>query len=176
MILGHLTGTYLIVKLLKPKATLAILASTLIGAYFPDIIDKSFMLCSIGTGRFVAHSITFLTILLGLISLPFLYIEKFKKYKNLYLWFSLGCYLHLLQDLVQLKTLLWPFLGPFEKVAIQSPPSLAKITKDYYSFKGGQLIWTEIVVHSLFFLYQIWFIFITRRKKDSITDHKNIHK
>ena len=113
MILGHLTGTYLIVKLLKPKATVPLLASSLIGAYFPDIIDKSLMLFSIGNGRFVAHSLPFLTVLLGFISLPFLFTKSIRKYRHLYLWFSLGCYLHLLLDFVQIKTLLWPFLGAF---------------------------------------------------------------
>ncbi|MEC8624615.1 MAG: metal-dependent hydrolase [Bdellovibrionota bacterium] len=169
MILGHLTGTYLIVKLFKPKATIPLLTSSLIGAYFPDIIDKSLMLFSIGNGRFVAHSLPFLSILLGIISLPFLNIKSLREYRHLYLWFSLGCYLHLLQDFVQIKTLLWPFLGSFEAVASVSRPSLTGITKEYYSFKGSQLIWTELGIHFLFIIYQTWLFFLTRRKKEKTT-------
>lgn len=167
MILGHLTGTYLIVKLLKPKAPIPLLICSLIGAYFPDIIDKSLMLFSVGNGRFVAHSLPFLTALLVIISLPFLFIKPLKKYRSLYLWFSLGCYLHLLQDFVQIKTLLWPFLGPFEPTADIPPPSLSGITKEYYSFEGSQLIWPELAIHFLFIIYQVWFFFFTRRKKEN---------
>ena len=165
MILGHLTGTYLIVKLIKPKATLPLLTSALIGAYFPDIIDKTLMLFSIGNGRFVAHSLPFLTGLLGIISLFFIFLERIKKYRELYLWFSLGCYLHLIQDFVQIKTLLWPFLGPFEKVVTQTPPNLMRITTDYYTFKGGELVWIELGVHFLFVLYQVWFFFFIQKSK-----------
>ena len=165
MILGHLTGTYLVVKLLKPKATVPLLASSLIGAYFPDIIDKSLMLFSIGNGRFVAHSLPFLTVLLGVISLPFLFTKSIRKYRHLYLWFSLGCYLHLLLDFVQINTLLWPFLGPFEMTANETTPTLTGITKEYYSFKGSRLIWSELGIHLLFLIYQSWFFFFTRKKK-----------
>ena len=165
MILGHLTGTYLIVKLLKPKATIPLIISSLIGAYFPDIIDKSLMLLSIGNGRFVAHSLPFLTIILAITSIPFLFIKTLRKYRNLYLWFSLGCYLHLILDFVQLKTLLWPFFGPFEATVNEQTPTLTGITKSYYSFKGSPLIWPELGIHFLFVIYQTWFFFFTRKKK-----------
>ena len=150
MILGHLTGTYLVVKLVRPKASPLIMASTLIGAYFPDMVDKSLMLLHIGNGRFVAHSFPLLSLFLVLCF--FIVNKKLKEHSSLFLWFSLGCFLHLLQDWVQLKTLFWPFLGSLDKPATTS---LIKITVNFYSFKTSQLIWPELITHALFILYQI---------------------
>ena len=150
MILGHLTGTYLIVKVMKPKATPLIMASTLIGAYFPDMVDKTLMLLNIGNGRFIAHSLPMLS--LFLVFCFWVVNTKLKEHLSLFLWFCLGCFLHLLQDWVQLKTLFWPFLGGLDGPVSRS---LIKITVNFYSFKTSPLIWAELVTHGLFVIYQI---------------------
>ena len=149
MILGHLTGTYLFVKILKPKATPFLMATTLTGAYFPDMVDKTLMLFHIGGGRFVAHSLPLLSIFLLLLFCLFSFHKNLKKHKSFLGWFSAGCYFHLLLDMVQLKILFWPFLGSLET---PSSKSIVTIIKNYYSFKSSSLIWPEIVLHILFIL------------------------
>ena len=149
MILGHLTGTYIVVKILKPKASSFLMATTIIGAYFPDMVDKTLMLFHFGGGRFIAHSLPLLSLFLLFLFCLFSFNQKLKKHRPLLAWFCAGCYLHLLQDMVQLKILFWPFLGSLD----QSPPkSLITIIKNYYSFKSSVLIWPEIVLHILFIL------------------------
>jgi hypothetical protein len=149
MILGHLTGTYIVVKILRPKASSFLMAAAITGAYFPDMVDKTLMLFHIGSGRFIAHSLPLLSLFLLFVFCLFSFNQKLKKHRSLLAWFSGGCYLHLLQDMVQLKILFWPFLGSLEQ---PSPKSLITIIKNYYSFESSVLIWPEIVFHILFIL------------------------
>jgi hypothetical protein len=149
MILGHFTGTYIVVKILKPRASPFLMAAAITGAYFPDMVDKTLMLFHFGGGRFIAHSLPLLSLFLFFVFCFFSFHKELTNHKPLLGWFCAGCYLHLLQDMVQLKILFWPFLGSLER-----PPSksIMTIIKNYYSFKSSVLIWPEIVLHILFIL------------------------
>ena len=135
--------------MLKPKSSSFIMTTAITGAYFPDMVDKTLMLFHFGGGRFIAHSLPSLSLFLLFVFCLFSFHKKLKKHKSLFGWFCAGCYLHLLQDMVQLKILFWPFLGSLEQ---PSPKSIITIIKNYYSFESSVLIWPEIVFHILFIL------------------------
>jgi hypothetical protein len=109
MYLGHVIVTTCVHQGLKRvKLTLAYLPF-LLGALFPDLIDKTFALVIDIPGRSVCHSVVVLTALslVATIALP-------KKRKLTYA-FVAGTMLHLIQDIpIEPNSLFWPLCGPLE--------------------------------------------------------------
>ena len=109
MVLGHISATFLIVKLRSPRASKAVMAAALVGGYFPDILDKgSVKILDWGTERGMAHTLVFQIVLL---MFGWLAIKSLPKYTQMIQWFIAGSCLHLVEDLVRPSVLFWPFLG-----------------------------------------------------------------
>ena len=106
MILGHLA----IASIAKRKLLAENFIFLLAASYGPDLVDKTLNLTCGTPGRGVAHSILMLVMLMPVAWLfgKWFRINKQLLYIGLILWSS-----HLITDLIQLKILLWPFLGPF---------------------------------------------------------------
>lgn len=109
MILGHLTVTYALRETFKERhAAFKPIVPLMIGAYLPDLIDKPLHLYAGFPGRGPAHSIFVLAVLF------YTLFRFFPKMRNYFIPLALGVFLHLLQDIPDLKTVLWPFLGKWE--------------------------------------------------------------
>jgi hypothetical protein len=108
--IGHVIVTTCVHQGLKGvKPTLAYLPF-LVGALFPDLIDKTLAIVTDLPGRSVSHSVVVLTTLslAATIALP--------KRRNLTHAFVAGTMLHLIQDIpIQPTTLFWPLCGPLEQ-------------------------------------------------------------
>ena len=136
MVLGHLTVTAAGYRLLKGR--LALLASLplawiLLGAYLPDLADKSINLLSGLSGRGYAHSLAVQLLCFGLLLLIL------PRRRLTLAALALGAALHLAQDWVEPVVLLAPLLGPI-------PPgprfSLWENTVGFYR-DGGPQVWLE---------------------------------
>ncbi|HHT9117947.1 MAG TPA: metal-dependent hydrolase [Candidatus Hypogeohydataceae bacterium YC38] len=105
MILGHLTCTYLAYRALEKKGIRLILPVLLVGAYLPDVIDKPLCMLLALPAHGMGHS--FLVLLLLFTPL----ILFLKNYRGIVATMGLGCLLHLLEDLAQSSSILWPLVG-----------------------------------------------------------------
>jgi hypothetical protein len=105
MILGHLAAAS-IAKRRFPEVNFLFLV---LASYGPDLIDKPAWLALDTASKSLGHSL----LVLALIAVPpWFFRKRLKLNKQLFqigaaLWLS-----HLATDLVELKVLLWPFLGP----------------------------------------------------------------
>jgi len=109
MYLGHVIVTTCVHQGLKSvKLRLAYLPF-LLGALFPDLIDKTLALVTDLPGQSVCHSVVVLTTLslVATIALP--------KNRKLTYTFTAGTMLHLIQDIpMEPNILFWPLCGPLE--------------------------------------------------------------
>jgi membrane-bound metal-dependent hydrolase YbcI (DUF457 family) len=122
MILGHLA----IASIAKRKFLAENFIFLCVASYGPDLIDKPLSLAFVVAGRGVGHSLLMFALVTAA---AWLFCQRFGANKQLIyigavLWLS-----HLTADLVDLKTFLWPFLGP-----LPIPPSysLMESLKNYY--------------------------------------------
>ncbi len=136
MVLGHATVTAAGHRILASKwpRVLGIpLGTLLLGAYLPDVVDKSLSLLLGLSGRGYAHSL-----LVQVLALGGLWLLLPRRHRQL-LVLGLGSGLHLLQDCVKLKVLVAPLLGPI-------PPGRFDPVESVWSFygRGGPLVWLEV--------------------------------
>jgi hypothetical protein len=109
MILGHVTTTTCLHQGLKNIGVNLPYLPFLLGALFPDLIDKPLALMTDLPGRFSGHSIPVLTVVFIVLR-----IVLHEKRELAYAFFA-GTLLHLVQDIpIDVNTALWPLWGPVE--------------------------------------------------------------
>lgn len=128
MVFGHLSANFLAVTAFSKKATAPVICAALVGGYFPDILDKgSVMVLGLGAERGLGHTLTFNLIFSGL---SYFVTRRFlRQYSSVVIWFLIGSWLHLLEDLVKFRIFFWPFLGELP------PPlhySLRQMCENFY--------------------------------------------
>jgi len=124
MILGHLTTTTCLRQGLKNMGVSLPFLPFLLGALFPDLIDKPLALMTDLPGRFSGHSIPVLTMVFIVLR-----IVLHKKRELAYAFFA-GTLLHLVQDIpIHVNTALWPLWGPVEYT--QSAGLLVNVRRFY---------------------------------------------
>ncbi len=133
MILGHLTATYALAAPLKRRyPVLRNIGPLLFGAYLPDLLDKPLGYL-IGTpSRGPGHSAVILALVF------YLLIRALPERRELLIPLAVGAFFHLVQDLAEPATLLWPLMGNWDYY--ESMGLLEKL-RSYYLFFGspGQL-------------------------------------
>lgn len=124
MYLGHVTTTTCLYQGLERLKVRLPFLPFLLGALFPDLIDKPLALLTGLPGRGMFHSAVVLSALfLALLML-------FPRKRELTNAFFVGTMLHLIQDIpVEFKNILWPFLGPLEYT---EGPSILERFWQYY--------------------------------------------
>lgn len=106
MIFGHLGCSYLVSKKIFQTDNWLVLASCLVGGYFPDLVDKPLALLGVSQGRGYGHS---LSVFLGLWLMSRFLVKGYRRYANAFL----SCLmLHNLCDFVKYQVLFWPLFGP----------------------------------------------------------------
>jgi len=145
MILGHLTVTAAAHRLLRkplPGAASLPLGALLLGAYLPDLSDKSINLLTGLSGRGYGHSLVVQLVCFGLI---FLLLPR-RRVSCAAL--GLGAALHLVQDWVAPAVLLAPLLGLV-------PPgprfSFVQSMMNFYG-GGGVPVWIELAAAGFWLL------------------------
>ncbi len=139
MIIGHVTGTYLVYRLFKKR--IASLPAFMFGAWLPDIIDKPLCLLFALPDRSLGHSAIVLSALL--IPLMTLYEGRSGIIKAVYL----GALLHLLEDSVVnieelLNAVIWPVAGQF---TTGSQSMIVDAMYEIYVLRTSALLfWTEM--------------------------------
>ena len=124
MILGHLTTTTCLHQGLKNMGASLPYLPFLLGALFPDLIDKPLALMTDLPGRFFGHSIPVLTMVFIVLR-----IVLHEKRELAYAFFA-GTLLHLVQDIpIHVNTALWPLWGPVEYT--QSVGPLVNVRRFY---------------------------------------------
>jgi hypothetical protein len=102
-LLTHIAIPLIIFEIPKIKNTFSFNRFTLIlGALFPDLIDKTLLFLGIASGRGISHSLIFNFLLFLMVILLF-------RKKYIYLPFGIGITLHLLLDIPDLP-LFYPFI------------------------------------------------------------------
>jgi membrane-bound metal-dependent hydrolase YbcI (DUF457 family) len=137
LVLGHLTvtaaGRRLLAQRYRAASRLA-LAPLLVGAYLPDIVDKSAALLVPGVpGRGFGHSLVVALPLFGLLAL------WLPARRLTVATLGLGVGLHLLEDWVEPVVLFAPLLGP---IPPRPPWSLLESLLHFYT-RGGLQVWLE---------------------------------
>ena len=116
MILGHVTTTSCLHQGLKNTGVSLPYLPFLLGALFPDLIDKPLALMTDLPGRFSGHSILILTMVFIVLR-----IVLHEKRELAYAFFA-GTLLHLVQDIpIDINTALWPLWGPVEYTQSAGP-------------------------------------------------------
>lgn len=152
MLFWHLGGTIWLFRYVfrDPKVDLRFLA---LGALLPDLIDKPIgtilFADSIGTGRWVGHTLLFSTVIMGVVLL----LTRRGRRRRAWMALAIGCMLHLILDGMWTtpEVLAWPFLG------LEFPPG----PDSYWSGLLGRLFdspWTiagEVV--GLGYLVWLWY-------------------
>ena len=136
MVLGHATVTAAGHRILASRwpGLLGIpLGALVLGAYLPDMVDKSLSLLLGLSGRGYAHSLLVQSLVLGGLWL------LLPRRRRQLLVLGLGSGLHLLQDWVKLRVLVAPLLGWI-------PPGRFDPVESAWSFygRGGPLLWLEL--------------------------------
>jgi len=116
MILGHVTTTTCLHQGFKNTGVSLPYLPFLLGALFPDLIDKPLALMTDLPGRFSGHSILILTMVFIVLR-----IVLHEKRELAYAFFA-GTLLHLVQDIpIDINTALWPLWGPVEYTQSAGP-------------------------------------------------------
>ena len=136
MVLGHATVTAAGHRILASRWPWLLgipLGPLLLGAYLPDMVDKSLSFLLGLSGRGYAHSLLVQALVLGGLWL------LLPRRRRLLLVLGLGSGLHLLQDWVKLGVLIAPVLGWI-------PPGRFDPVESAWSFygRGGPLLWLEV--------------------------------
>lgn len=136
MVLGHAAVTAAGHRILASRwpGLLGIpLGPLVLGAYLPDMVDKSLSLLLGLSGRGYAHSLVMQTLVVGGLWL------LLTRWRPQLLALALGSGFHLLQDWVELRVLVAPLLG-------WVPPGRFDPVDSVWSFygRGGPLLWLEL--------------------------------
>ncbi|MBF0459564.1 MAG: hypothetical protein HQK99_16865 [Nitrospirae bacterium] len=120
-------------------------------SYLPDVIDKTIAIIFGMSGRGYFHS---LTVMLGLYALSYKIISKVRPdYKVFIHLGALYYFLHLMFDFLDLKILLWPFLGPTQYTGHFAP--LEHLYNYYVSWQHPDQLSSEIIFIAILIIIKI---------------------